>query len=181
MKPYHLLGATMAVLAFAAGAQNLKPGLWQITHNTGAGSDQAEQGLAQMQQRMAGMPPQQRKMMQDMMARQGVKMEPAGGMSVKVCMTREMVEKSELPAQQGDCRTTQQSRSGNTMKIAFSCASPPSSGEGLVTFNGSEAYDMKMAVSTTVDGKPRKTTMDSTGRWLASDCGSVKPYAAPKN
>ena len=58
-----------------------------------------------------------------------------GGMSAKVCITKEMVEKSELPTQQGDCRTTQQSRSGNTLKFAVACTNPPSNGEGQVTFN----------------------------------------------
>ena len=73
------------------------------------------------------MPPEQRKKMEEMMAKQGVKMgagRAGGGMSVKICMTREMVERNEMPAQQGDCKTTQQSRSGNTMKMAFSLHQP---------------------------------------------------------
>ena len=68
---------------------------------------QMEQGMAQMQQQLATMPPEQRKKMEEMMAKQGVKMGlPGGGMSVKVCMTKEMVERNEMPAQQGDCTTT---------------------------------------------------------------------------
>lgn len=180
MKPNHLLAALLAVLASAAGAQNLKPGLWEITHKTQSGSGQMGQGMAQMQQQMASMPPEQRKMVEEMMTKQGVKAGPAGGMSVKVCMTREMVEKNEVPAQQGDCKTTQQSRSGNTMKMAFSCTNPPSTGEGQVTFTSPEAYSMRMAVNTKVAGKPERMNMDGSGKWLASDCGNVKPFAAPK-
>ena len=44
-----------------------------------------------------------------MMAKQGVQTgsgSPGGGMSMKICMTREMVERNEIPAQQGDCKTT---------------------------------------------------------------------------
>ena len=183
MKPHHLLAAALAVLASAAGAQNLKPGLWEITHKMQTGSGQMEQGMAQMQQQMASMPPEQRKMMEEMMAKQGVKMGPGGpggGTSMKICMTKEMVEKNELPAQQGDCRTTQQSRSGNTMKYAVRCANPPSSGEGQVTFNSPEAYSMKMVVSTTVDGKPEKMNMDGSGKWLAPTAAASSRSLPPK-
>ena len=165
MKPRHLAAAALAIFACAAGAQNLKPGLWEVTHKMQTGSGQMEQGMAQMQQQMAGMPPEQRKMMEEMMAkqrRQGAA--PAGGMSVKVCMTKEMVEKNELPAQQGDCTTTHQSRSGNTMKMAFSCTNPPSTGEGQVTFKSPEAYSMKMVMTSTVEGKPEKMNMDGIGQ-----------------
>src|SRR5258706_9311672 len=100
MKAHHLLAAAAAV-AFAcnASAQNLKPGLWEITNKMQTGSGQMEQQMAQMQQQMANMPPEQRKMMEEMMAQRGMKMGggAGGGMTVKVCMTKEMVEKNELP------------------------------------------------------------------------------------
>jgi hypothetical protein len=97
---------------------------------------------------------------------------------VKVCMTREMVERNDLPAQQGDCKTTAQQRSGNTMKMVFACTKPPSSGDGQVTFLGPESYTMKMAVTTQAAGKVEKVNMEGSGKWLAADCGSVKPPAA---
>ncbi len=183
MKAHRLLAAA-AMLAFACAshAQTLKPGLWEITNKMQTGGGQMEQQMAQMQQQMANLPPDQRKMMEDMMAQRGVKMGPAagGGMSVKVCLTKEMVEKNEVPAQQGDCKTTTQSRSGNTMKVAFSCANPPSSGEGQVVFVSPEAYTTKMAITANVQGRPEKMNMDGGGKWLGADCGSVKPLSMPK-
>jgi hypothetical protein len=139
--------------------------------------------MAQMQKQMAAMPPAQRKQMEEMMAKQGTQMPaaaPGGGMSMKMCMTKEMAERSEIPAQQGDCKTTQQSRTGNTMKVAFTCTNPPSSGEGQYTFTSAEAYNMKMTVTTTVQGKPQKMNMEGSGKWLSADCGNVKPVAPPK-
>jgi len=180
MKPRHLAAAALVVFACAAGAQNLKPGLWEVTHQMKTGSGQMEQSMAQMQKEMAGMPTEQRKMMEEMMAKRGGKSGPAAGASVKVCMTREMVEKNELPAQQGDCTTTHQSRKGNTMNMAFSCTNPPSTGEGQVIFKGPEAYSMKMVMSSTVNGKPEKMNMDGSGKWLGADCGNVKPVIVPK-
>jgi hypothetical protein len=99
------------------------------------------------------------------------------GMSIKYCLTKEMAERRQVPAQRGDCKTTQQPGAGNTMKIAFTCANPPSSGEGEVTFSSPEAYSMKMAVSMTMQGKPEKVNMEGSGRWLAADCGDIKPIA----
>ncbi|MDP3761869.1 MAG: DUF3617 domain-containing protein [Ramlibacter sp.] len=183
MKLHHLLAAALAAFATTAGAQALKPGLWEVTHKTNSGNSQMDQQMAQMQKQMAAMPPAQRKQMEEMMAKNGTQMPaaaPGGGMSMKMCMTREMAERSEIPAQQGDCKTTHQSRSGNTMKMAFTCTNPPSSGEGQYTFTSPEAYSMKMAVSTTVQGKPHKMNMEGSGKWLGADCGSIKPIAPPK-
>ena len=110
--------ATLSALPVCAVAQSMKPGLWEISSRMQSGSGQLEQGMAQMQQQMANMPPEQRKMVQDMMAKQGVAMTGAGGTSVKVCVTKEMAERNEVPAaQSGDCRHTAAPRAGNTMKV----------------------------------------------------------------
>ncbi len=174
--PLITIGA--ALLAFSVQAQTLKPGLWEIRQQMQSGSGQMEQSMAQMQQQMAGMPPEQRKMMEDMMARQGMN---AGGTTLKVCMTREMVERNEMPAQQqGDCTTTSSPRTGNTMKIAFTCTKPPSRGEGQISFVSPEAYTMKMTTHSTARGKTETMAMDASGRWLSADCGAIKPVAMPK-
>jgi len=163
-------------------AQSTKPGLWEINHKMG-GSAEMDQAMAQMQQQMASMPPAQRKQMEDMLAKQGMSMGAGagGGISMKVCMTKEMAERNEMPqAQQGDCKSTAAPRVGNTQKISFVCTQPPSSGEGQITFTSNEAYTMKMVTTTTVKGKPEKMTLDGSGKWLSADCGAVKPMTMPK-
>ena len=120
------------------------------------------------------MPPEQRKQMEAMMAGQGVQM-GSGRNSIRMCLTRAMVERNEIPAQQGDCRITSQQRTGNTLKAAFTCTNPPSSGESLVTFTSPEAYTMKTTATSTVGGKPEAMTVEGAGKWLGADCGSVKP------
>lgn len=182
-KLHFVIAAFIAASALPAAAQTLKPGLWEVTNKMQGGSGQMQNAMSEMQKHMASMPPEQRKMMEQQMAKSGVKMGaggPAGGMSVQVCMTREMVEKNDLPSQQGDCKTTSQGRSGNTMKMAFACTNPPSSGDGQVIFNSPESYTSKMNVSTQVDGKPEKLTMEGAGKWLGGDCGSVKPLGQAK-
>ena len=183
MKSRYLAAVVLAATSLGASAQSMKPGLWEITNRMESGGARMDQSMAQAQAALANMPPEQRKMVEEMMAKQGVRMGsggPGGGMSIQVCVTKEMAERNEVPTQKGDCKTTQQSRTGNTMKMAFVCASPPSSGEGQITFVSNEAYTMKMAVSTTMEGKPEKMNMDSSGKWLGADCGSVRPPAPPR-
>ena len=175
-----LATAVLAAACLPAGAQSLKPGLWEIS-NKMKGSAEMDQAMAQMQQQLASMPPEQRKQMEAMMAQRGMRMAPAagGGMTVQMCMTREMVERNDVPMQDG-CTMTKQQRSGNTMKMAFNCTKPPSSGEGEFTFMGGEAYKSHMVVNTQARGKPETMEMDGTGKWLGADCGNVKPVGVPK-
>ena len=172
----------LLLLAQPVAAQSLKPGLWEINNKMQSSSGQMEKSMAETQKQMAAMPPEQRKMMQDMLAKQGMSMGPGAGgnMAVKICMTKEMAERNELPAQQGDCKTTNSPRSGNTMKMSFACTQPPSSGEGTVTFVSPEAYTMKMTMKSMMQGKPETMTMDGGGKWLSADCGNIKPLAVPK-
>ena len=179
----YLAAAGLALAAFAASAQSMKPGLWEITNKVqGEAGSQMEQAQAQMAEQMKNMPPDQRKMMEDMMAKRGVRMGAGGpgGMTMQVCMSREMVERNEMPMQKGDCKTTMRERTGSTQKFAFSCNNPPSSGEGEVSYSGGEAYRSKFMVKTMMNGKPETMHMEGSGKWLSADCGSLKPITPPK-
>ena len=177
------LAAFTLALATGASAQSTKPGLWEINTKMQSASGEMEKAMANMEKQLAGMSPEQRKQMQDMMARQGMSLGTSGGggMSMKTCLTKEMAERNELPQQQqGDCKSTQAPRSGNTVKFSYVCTQPPSSGEGVMTFNGDTAYTMKMNATTNVKGKPEKMSMDASGKWLSADCGNIKPVTPPR-
>jgi hypothetical protein len=183
MKKLHLVLVTVALVSatFCATAQTMKPGLWQINNKLSSSSGEMEKAMAEAQKQLANMPPDQRKMMEDMMAKQGVGMGAgAGTTSVKVCMTKEMVERHEVVTQQGDCKHTTSPRTGNTMKFSFVCTKPPSTGEGQVTFVSPEAYSMKMTLNTTANGKAETMNMDATGKFLSAECGAIKPLTLPK-
>jgi hypothetical protein len=177
----------LASFAGFASAQTMKPGLWEITTQVQGGSGDMGSAMAEAQKQMESMPPEQRKMVQEMMAKQGIQLGAAGGtgLTMKVCMTQEMVDRSVVASRQSsdnqnECTQTNSPRSGNSMKFSFVCTKPPSSGEGQVTFTSPEAYSMKMASTTTVKGKPEKMDMQTSGRWLGGDCGAVKPFPMPK-
>lgn len=163
--------------ANAANAENIKPGLWEITNQIQGGASDAANTMARMQKEMASMPPEQRKMMEDMLSKQGMQLStaPGGGMALKICMTQDMIDRNEVTGQQGDCQHTSSARSGNSMKFSFVCTKPPSSGEGEVTFTSPEAYNTRVSVTSTARGKPEKIDMKTSGRWLSKDCGNVKP------
>ncbi len=175
------LAALLATLGLPVHAQGTtKPGLWEIQHRMGgAQGAQANAAMAQMREQLASMPPEQRKMVEEMMARQGVGMAPGGGSAVRICISKEMAERGELPTQQeGDCKTTIVERGANRMKMQFTCSSPPSSGEGLFQFQGDTAYTMNMTVNAQRQGRTETMTMQAQGRWVGADCGSLKPPTA---
>lgn len=172
----------LTLTALPANAQSMKPGLWEVTSKMG-GNPEMDKAMAQMQQQMASMPPEQRKMMEDMLAKQGVggMGASAGGFSTRMCITKEMADRNQMPVQQqGDCKTTISDKTATGMKMAFTCTNPPSSGEGQFSFTSDSAYSMKMKVNSNVQGKAQTTTMDGAGKFVAADCGSVKPMAVPK-
>lgn len=165
-------GVLMSGLANAQ-TENLRPGLWEHSMTMKNSGGQVAAAMAQMQQQMAAMPADQRKMIEKMMADKGVGFSPAGN-TVKVCMTKEDVERDSLPPQK-DC-TQNVKRSGNTWQVSFQCkGNPPSSGEGVVRMLSPTAYDGEFTLDTVVNGKPERMQMSQHGKWLASDCGSLQP------
>jgi hypothetical protein len=181
--------AVFAVASFAAlmslpsSAQSMKPGLWEIHNKIGAENGELARQMEQMQKQLASMPPEQRKMMEEMMAKHGGAGMPTvkdGGMVVKVCVSKEMVAQNQVPVQQqGNCTNTRSPITGGTMKMSFVCTKPDSSGEGEIQFMGDTGYRMKMKMKSVVKGKPETMSMDATGKFMGSDCGTIKPMAMP--
>ena len=127
------------------------------------------------------MPPEQRKQMEAMLAKQGVGISAVPGcMLAKMCSTKDMIERSQMPAQtQGDCTSTTSDTTSASMQFKFTFASPASSGEGQFTFMGDSAYNIKMKINTPQQGKPVITTMDTSGKWPGAECGDIKPIVIP--
>ncbi len=173
-----ILALAAATLGPAARAQNvqLNPGLWEHGFSMKSSDGKMEGAMQQMQERLAAMPPEQRKMMEDMMARQGLGIGPQGN-TVKVCLTKEDIERGSTPQEPGCTQTGR--RTGNVWSMSFQCKGPPpSSGEGQLTWASPTAYSGNFTVRTTQDGKPHVMQMAQTGKWLAASCGNVRPISA---
>lgn len=169
-----VMGATLP--AHAETGFRLQPGLWEQSMTMKTASGQMEARMAQVQQQMANMPPAQRKMVEDMMAKQGVGM-GGGNNTVRVCVSAEQAQRSDLPQmQQGRCTQEVVERSGGRVRYRFNCPGErPTSGEGEYTMTSPTEYTGRSTVLTQVKGQPEKVDMTHAGRWLGADCGNLKP------
>lgn len=179
LNPAATLAAALTLtlsLAASASAQTIRPGLWEISNKVQSGNSQTASALAMAQKELANMPPEQRRMVESMLAKQGVGMSVGGDGGIKIthCVTKEMAERKELPTgQQGDCKSANTPIPGG-MNVSFTCAKPPSSGTGQVMFQGDSGYTMTMDVSGNVNGKPERMTVNSVGRLLSPVCPGAK-------
>lgn len=176
--------ALLCLLALAAAAQaqtKLTPGLWdhEITMKSGGG--QMDAAMARMQEQLANMPPEKRAQMEAMMAQRGISIGAAAGggpaIKAKVCLTPEQAARDEVPQdQRGQCKQTSRSRSGNTLKFTMECTGQnPGRGEGEFTLISPKETQGKVSITMTGGARTGTVDMDMRARWLAADCGDVKP------
>jgi hypothetical protein len=173
----------MLAVAMPCSAQTMKAGLWDVNTRMKSADGDMGQAMQQMQAAMASMPADQRKKMEEMMEKQGVRLGTSsnGALNTKVCMSKEMVERNSFPINNsGKCTEKRGPLVNGKMKASFTCTNPPSSGDAEFTFKGDTAFAMKMDATTTVGGKRENMSMESDARWLGADCGTLKPVAIPK-
>ena len=165
-------------LSIGAQAQKLTPGLWEQQAIMKTGNGQMEAAMAQMQAQMAAMSPEQRKQMEAAMGRQGMGA-PAGPgqpMTMKVCLTADQAARDEIPQQDGQCRQTRSVRTGNTVKFTLECTgAQQAKGEGEFTVVSPKEHKGRMRITSTRQNREETLEMQLSARWLAADCGAVKP------
>ncbi|MFP5394032.1 MAG: DUF3617 family protein [Gammaproteobacteria bacterium] len=174
-----------ALLAVAAAtpalAQSVKPGLWEMSSKMQSANGEMAAAMAQMQKQMAALPPEQRKAMAEMMAKHGGAEMPTfgndGSMITKVCMTRDMISNNQLLNQQtrGNCTQKNSPMVGNTMSATIDCTNPESHSKVRFQFQGDSGYTMSMTSTGPVNGKQESIAIDASAKWVASDCGNIKP------
>jgi len=174
-----VLAAALACLAPSAHAQTQQSGLWELATTMRSDDPKMEAAMAKLQKELAAMPPEQRKQMEAAMGGRGINV-GSGVTKIKICLTKE--EAARQPAERMNSATCSQKdmqRSGKTMTFKYECTQPPSSGEGEMTFVSDKAYSGKTVMRSSDPSKPRQLTMTMEGKWLASDCGDVKPAKPP--
>ncbi|WP_051971354.1 DUF3617 domain-containing protein [Massilia sp. 9096] len=170
--------ASSTALALPAFAQDMKPGLWEQTNNATYSDGKVQANMSDIQKMIANLSPEQRQHVQQMMQQNGVQMDLANGaMSSKLCITREMIERKQLPIQEGDCRTQMTPAGDNRLQVSFTCTRPHASGEGEMTVDSPTTYRAQMRIHNQ-DQPNQVVNMDVAGRWLGADCGSVRPATA---
>lgn len=177
---------------------DMKPGLWEHSFKldnssmsaiTGAQQEQMTSAMEGMKKQMANLPPEQRKMMEDMMAKQGIKVTDDGidmgaqgvsiskdGTKVKACITQAEIDRGEMPQADENCEQKITQVSPKHFKATYVCTGEhPSQGEGEIVFQNDKAYNGKMKMLTQINNKPQTLQGEQSGKWLSSDCGAIKP------
>ncbi len=173
-----------AALALPIAAQKLpqrKPGLWEIKLSV---NDPAEaQRLADLQARMAQMPPEQRARMEQALSRHGVGTDGKSSSSgiMRVCLTP---QEAADEARNGWKMDEQSGRPANCKTESFTSSATEFRKHDVCTENGNvatidaHAYEVspvafKMDTTrATSTGKQRVMHLES--HWISADCGAVR-------
>jgi hypothetical protein len=173
------LASITACAALPAHAQRIAPGLWEIKLNMASDDGKLQAEMAEMQKQMAQLSPEQRKMMDDMLARQGSSVDMSRGLqATRVCISKEQAERDELPTErEGRCSYGPMQRSGSTVRMSFTCTDPASRGELEFKLQSEKAYSSRVTTTETSGrkGEHRRVEMSQQARWLSADCGKLRP------
>jgi uncharacterized protein DUF3617 len=180
-----VLGSLSAVclVAWAHGCAQaqtppIKPGLWQVRSEREVDGQKAK--MPDMSEHLKNMPPEQRKQIEAMMKQRGVDMSGGSMNDMKICLSKDSLDRDQWQRNQGSCKTDYQTRVGNTWKWHTSCREPAAETDGEAHFTSSESYTVKTATTMTVQGETRTSRMTLNSKWLGADCGDIKPVTPPK-
>ncbi|MDN3920127.1 DUF3617 domain-containing protein [Roseateles violae] len=174
-----LIFACAVLIPFCTQAQNMKPGLWEIRQLPQL-DPQRQAQLDEAKKRMAELPPEQRKMVEQMMAQRGVNIDlGGGGITIKACISEEQARRNTPPVtEKGNCRQDTK-REGNVIQTHFSCTDPVSEGDSEVTLHGDEGFSSKTRVTQqSAGGRSETIQLSGDARWLGADCGGLKPIGS---
>ncbi|HSC76546.1 MAG TPA: DUF3617 domain-containing protein [Pseudomonadales bacterium] len=153
----------------AQEAKDIKPGLWEIQHKTSMDG----QALPDMNKMLEQVPPEMRGQMKAMMEKNGAGMTDKG---LTICITPEQIANQQYGSDpKGQCQVSDIKHDGNVTHMTTVCSKPKGAGETTVTRLSPEAWTSVSKM--TIEEKGAQHTMDSesTAKWLATDCGAVKP------
>ena len=166
------LSLGLCLLPLLAQAEAIQPGLWEISSRNMQMGGQALPGMDEMLEQMKNLPAEQRQMMEQMMAKQGVQL---GERGVRVCMSRAQVEAEDIPLQdpKSGCKQEIIERSAQLWRFRFNC--PQAQGEGETRFLSDKEFITKVNGTFSSDAGQQDGSMESHARWVAADCGSLQP------
>lgn len=166
-----LCAVTSLLVAVPASALEMRPGLWEMSSDDIQVDGNKMPGMAEMVEQMKALPPEQRKMMEDMLAAQGVVL-GAGG--VRMCLSAEQIKSRELPFQdEPGCSQNVTEQTGDPWRFSFECPDAKGTGETRLISD--------REVASVIDSQYRtgdqegSSRIQSQGRWLSDDCGTLEP------
>jgi hypothetical protein len=176
-----VLAGFAVLLPLAAWAADVRPldakvGLWETSASTEVSGMPAMPQIPEAT--LAKMPPEQRARLEAMM-----KSRSGGGgpqMTTKVCLTRESLQAGALGRNDKSCTSNVVSSSASKQLIHVECNQGEAKSTGDLTVELVDPQHMKgtMLMKSSVGGQSRDMKMSFDTKWIAADCGAVKPFTA---
>jgi len=172
---YLILPLGLVLAGGALAEPKLQPGLWEYSFDISSKSGQIEAALEQAKKMLQAMPPEQRAMIEQQMAANGISMN-LDNYTARVCITPEQASRGYFPQPNDDCEQTSSGNGKDSYKVSFSCeGEPPITGEGEIRLLSEREYRGTVTLNTTMNGQAETLSADQHGQWLAADCGEVPP------
>lgn len=166
-----LSAAALLLSALPVHAIEMRPGLWEFSSDDVQVDGRQMPGMAEMVEQMKNLPAEQRKMMEDMLAAQGVELGTGG---VRMCLSPAQVKSRELPFQDDpDCTQNVTEQSDRLWKFTFQC--PDAKGHGEARLVSDREVTSMIETDYRVGKQQGTSRMQSHGKWLGEDCGTLKP------
>jgi hypothetical protein len=160
-----VIAAILAIAPAAVFAQNMQPGLWEMTMKNDA------------MKKMPQLTPQQI----EMMKKNGVTL-PDNSKPMKVCISKQQAERDnpvDMHTQQTGCTTKNFQKTAGGYSVDIVCDGPNMKGTGKAsgTYAGKTAFSSVYDFTGTAQGHPVTNHVETSGKWLSADCGDVKPIS----
>ena len=193
--------AVASLVAASSVAQvkvDMKAGLWQNSIKFEGGAqgqmaalqkDQADSILGDMQEQLKNMPPEQRKMMEEALAESKAQTGQSqeyktdqmtlskDGVVSKRCITQAEIDKGWVPDSEDGCKSTVTAVGKNKYKMHQACeGEDASSMDADVVFSSTTQFSGKGTAVQNFNGKKYTIPVTLEGKWLASECGAIKPH-----
>lgn len=166
------LTAFAGLLALASSpllAEQIQPGLWEVSSSGMQIDGQPLPAMQQMLEQLDRLPPEQRQVMEQMLARQGVAL---GDQGVRVCLTEEQVKARRLPIEQ-EAGCTQEITDSSASHWTFRYQCPSSKGEGTARFISDREFTTEVKSTIQSGQGTQDAEVKSHARWVAADCGAL--------
>lgn len=157
----------------AIAGPDILPGLWENKIELTSKSGQIEAALEQAEALLASMPPEQQKMMKDMMAKQGVNFDFANR-TLQSCLTKEQISNFELAETREGCTQSFEETSKNHFALKLSCQDQSMSGQGEWIIQDQKHYSGTIVMDVNMNGQQDVMTMKQVGEWKSSNCGDLQ-------
>jgi hypothetical protein len=181
MKTKVLLSAALAGLCLLA-ADAIQPikaklGVWEITSTTQmSGMPQASAAPSIPADKLAQLPPAQRAQIEAMMKQR------AGGGAPRTtvrqtCVTQEKLDKGAFSDEKSSCQRTISKSTPKSFEMHEVCTDTDGSqhtADAKYDVTGENSMKGSVKVVATRAGRTMNMNMDLTGKWLSSDCSTIK-------